>query len=39
MGWSLGHYDPDRVDESDKWGAMLPPIKQTYTVDGKTYKV
>src|SRR5690242_20822572 len=41
VGWSLGHYDETRVDESDPSGfsGMLPPIKQTYTVDGKTYKV
>ncbi|KAJ4991273.1 hypothetical protein SVAN01_03171 [Stagonosporopsis vannaccii] len=40
VGWSLGHYDETRVDESDPNGfsGMLPPVKQTYTVDGQTYK-
>lgn len=40
VGWSVGHYDDSRVDESDPngLGGMLPVIKQTYTVDDKTYK-
>lgn len=42
VGWSLGHYDESRVDDSDPDGwhhNMLPPLEQTYVVDGKSYKV
>lgn len=41
VGWALGHYDEGRVDENDPsgFGQMLPPIKQTYVVDGKAYMV
>lgn len=42
VGSSLGHYDEDAADESDPNGyhfKLIPPIRQTYVVDGKTYKV
>lgn len=43
VGWTLGHYDDtsleDVTDPNAVYTPMIPPVRQTYTVDGKVYKV
>ncbi|KAF1364864.1 hypothetical protein EJ07DRAFT_54177, partial [Lizonia empirigonia] len=42
IGWTLGHYDDtsleDVTDPNPVYIPMIPPVRQTYTVDGKVYK-
>ncbi|KAH6615114.1 hypothetical protein C7974DRAFT_59498 [Boeremia exigua] len=39
VGWALGHYDEKRhyLPGQIGYSKMIPPVSQTYTVDGKIY--